>query len=893
MVLLVFAIVTVPLDTMAQAKPPAATAAAPTTPTAPAGGAGGGGLQGISFARQSWESRLAVPPEWKTLGLRHPEDLVFVCYKLVPGKSATQPFVLEPDAVPQPWHSEGPYANGNVVSPTNSNGYYYEAEIKMMPSGDTPPKFPTATNGSMVADQKDSNLFWQDKGDVDPKDVKKHEPWVSTHPYSEGEQIIESSHYYQAVFAVESSVAAPTFRTDGGVGAESSSPILSWQDEGEFSKETIAARGIQPWTPNHPYSEGNEVVPPIGNQHIYKANINFIGRTGKNEPDWKTSAKAVTVDNGGYLIWKNLGLGVSNPNIGANCRNISPSQPILMDQILVVAIDVSEVPEDIMNRFRILNLNITNQQGTSLNPTPIRPSLTQGAASGAETAALQVGGAAQAKAYFLTWPNQLPGDTIPTISVNLVYTPVAPGLPWARKTFYPAGSIVISNNPRDTNGHYYIAVNAGISGDTPPGFDDKQNVTEIGTFNEGTGLSWKDMGPTPPPPPPVTGTPISPPAASVPLSPTLTVWKGGKTYGIGELVIPPPTHVTGHYYKTENGGTANTAKSPFVIGPKTFNDGPTLIWRDMGPTVLTPPAVSWTANTAYAKGARVTPNPPNGDYYEAQSAGVTNPNPPPFSFGASPIIETREIRYVDAGTALPSNARLRAWAKETAFFLSDAVLDLRTGHYYLVTQAGISADADNPPSFTIPAPRIVPSTDEQPIIWQDFGTTLPASVSLGTPPSDLTVNALTYTYPQVHALSRFNLASGVVISTAKARNIIAGTTTGTYIETPTSLTIDPILAVTVYPWPMDAERRFHREDFRPGATLGISLSAPTKNFYVGGSSEFFVRNLQLTYGLSIVNTNVLGPANMGIVTTTKQKFVFGGFVGFTFDITGFIQSLIP
>jgi len=111
----------------------------------------------------------------------------------------------------------------------------------------------------------------------------------------------------------------------------------------------------------------------------------------------------------------------------------------------------------------------------------------------------------------------MPGDTIPTVSLNLVYTPVAPALPWTPNTFYPAGRIVIQNDPGNTNGHYYIAVNGGISSSDPPVFS--LYATKVATLSEGSGLSWRDMGLTPP--------------TSLP-----SRWAPGHPYGIGDLIIP-------------------------------------------------------------------------------------------------------------------------------------------------------------------------------------------------------------------------------------------------------------------------------------------------------------------------------------------------------------------
>jgi hypothetical protein len=150
----------------------------------------------------------------------------------------------------------------------------------------------------------------------------------------------------------------------------------------------------------------------------------------------------------------------------------------------------------------------------------------------------------------------------------------------------------------------------------------------------------------------------------------------------------------------------------------------------------------------------------------------------------------------------------------------------------------------------------------------------------------------------VHALSRFNLAAGVVMSSIRSRsfaNLNASTaTTPNWTTIKNNLTVDPILAVTLYIKPMDAERRYQKSDFIPEPTLGFSLASPTTNFYVGFSSELFVRNLQLTYGLSLARTSILQPASYqtsGTSPVTQQAFLKGAFVGISFNITGFISSL--
>jgi hypothetical protein len=421
-----------------------------------------------------------VKQDPKVLGLRNPKDMVFVCYRLLPGNSAAQPFILEPDAMPSPWRKNSGFEIGAVVSPINPNGFYYQAEIAIQ-SSSTAPTFDTS--GGLTPDNPASPstyaLFWKDMGKT--KKDQSLSSWQGGHGYADGEMVLASppnDHYYLAVIGIKSSANKPRFvngETTQELGENLGLSGLSWRDQGEGDDNFL--RRLQPWQSDHLYRQGDVVAP--GDGHFYEAEINFGGRvTGEAEPAWNIEAGTRTPDSGSQLSWKNLGLGITNPNIPANCRNITPSQPLLMDQLLVVAIDVTAIPKQIMDRFKILNLNITNQQGTSLNPTPIRPSLAARTASGAPTSTLQFGGGVAATSYFLTWPNQLPGDTIPTIRVNLIYTPVAPALQWEPHTFYPAGSIVLPNDSSNTNGHYYLAIDSGISGDLDLTFSPGMSLTE-------------------------------------------------------------------------------------------------------------------------------------------------------------------------------------------------------------------------------------------------------------------------------------------------------------------------------------------------------------------------------------------------------------------------------
>jgi hypothetical protein len=214
---------------------------------------------------------------------------------------------------------------------------------------------------------------------------------------------------------------------------------------------------------------------------------------------------------------------------------------------------------------------------------------------------------------------------------------------------------------------------------------------------------------------------------------------------------------------------------------------------------------------------------------------------------------------------------LKRWAPFTPYILGDGLFDRATGHYYLAIEPGISGR--RPPAFAVPAPQVVGDGKH---LWQDIGTTPPASDAPGTQPADQTVSLLNLTLPQVHSLAWFNIASGMVASSLRPTSLtsIAGTAVPAtnpantafvadcppgvtsctyYTQSKGSRLIDPVLGLTVYALhPLDVEQPFRLQDLIPAPVFNLSLLAPTTNFHVGLTSEFFLRNLQIVYGASLV-----------------------------------------
>ena len=558
------------------------------------------------------------------------------------------------------------------------------------------------------------------------------------------------------------------------------------------------------------------------------------------------------------------------------CQNQSKSlvkaRSLLANRYLVFRIDTTEIPDEILNRIQTLNINVTSQAGTSLNSQRgpgVNPATTQPSfallsgprflcplvvpAPGKQPVVDQyflanlplrnaLCPATSTGVYYLAWPGPLIGDAIPSVSINLIYTPVAAALPWAPNTFYPAGTIVYADNG---TGHYYLALSSDVSSSMAPFFKGAVTKEKVVKDAPVAPLAWA---------------PAAAPAAGV-------------------------------------------------------------------------PALAWAPNTAYAVNAVVSDGA--GHYFKANHAGISGQVAPAFPVaGGAPVPEpTGAVIYVDSGTTLPTGAKVKIWQPSSPYSIGDVVLDPGTGHYFSVVQAGTSGGTT--PKFVIPDPKIASESGFSDFQWQDLGATLPAATAVGTQGSDQTVNVLNLTYPQVHVLSRFNLTSGVIVSSLKPPQVtsysasyltdslcanLSGNCT-VYTSVKGGHLIDPVLGVSVYAFkPLDAEAPFKWTDLLfPAPTLNISLSSPTTNFHIGMAHEFFVRNLQIGYGVSIVNetrlagtiasepetyvpagTSPVTPATYTVITGSPQaslytakRFNYGGYAGFTFNITGFIQSLIP
>ncbi len=635
---------------------------------------------------------------------------------------------------------------------------------------------------------------------------------------------------------------------------------------------------------------------------------------------------------------------------GKDCSLLDEKHPLMMRDRLVIGIDTSKVkfPE----RVKLLNINLTNQQGNPINPTPVRPSFAGGAPSTVTPLAPPTG------PFFLTWPDRLPGDVVPTVSINAVYTPVALGAPWEPDTLYPAGSVVVreldeklTSNP---NGHYYTALRGGISGTNAPDWPTNGPPTVPDRDPNVPALSWTDKGAIP-----------ADAKAAVPTGcgSAAKPWQPNTIYAAGTCV----TSSNSQYWVAATSGVSWTKEEPFHLAVAgSVTEDTTLTWMDSG--VGTPPSAAkqWLAGMPHVVGDVVTPVPPNGHFYTAIQGGTSGQGPVTFAVAKTDAVkdDKRVLRVIDnavvwellsatvpsripnhpyrageviayfvggnvhfyasqqdcaaAGQPVACNSEPTgpaftgahgeqvsdgqvvwvekgttpdsvAWAPDHPYGPRAVVYSRNRERFYCAVQSFTAQSGHGPDEPDFPENATLTPTE-----WQDSGLVAPAAVASGQP-ADQTLNLLNLTLPQSHAISYFNLAAGVVYSSVRSPSFAVTNSVG--VQIPGSHTVDPVLFLTGYVlghwFPMDAERDWRPHDLIPGLSLGFSLANPTTHFYVGGSSEFFLRNVQLAYGASITQVSELTstvPLN-ATTAATRQRYTGRWFVGLTFNVSGFVQGL--
>jgi hypothetical protein len=668
--------------------------------------------------------------------------------------------------------------------------------------------------------------------------------------------------------------AAPSICAQQGGGKTSGGPAASPASASGLAGLSYAA------------GDWNTVIPPDRNRVILCYRLvptNSASQPFTLEPtDFQKDDTDPTVQK----IWKGTG---KSP-----CTRVDNTHPLLEREILVVAIDARNQDKDRTPvntaRMTVLNINLTTQAGNTLNPAPVRPSL-----STASITASNLG----PKIYYLRWPIQLVGDTVPTLNINAVYVGPAPGDLWYADTVYTAGSVVTAL-AGPAKGHFFTAMNEGRSQPgslgTSPAFVPAvpATVTEL----PGAGapsLTWSDLGAAPP----------------IGASSPYATWAPNKQFTQGTVIANP---LNGHFYAASVGGQSGTQMpafpitSPATVAEPAVGGAPPLTWTDLGTTapIGTPTSVAvWTPNSDFTQG-KVIANPVNGHFYVARIGGRSGNTLPLFSVTPpATVTEPRPgpIIWTDLGTSAPAgvSATVPQWTPNTSFAQGQVISNPVNGHFYVASVGGQSGATM--PNFLGTVTVKPPIPDDGSLLWLDAGTAAPASVS-SAGPTDQVISLLNQPLPQVHSLYYYNIATGFAVNWNRNPSFVRipsspGSTSGTENYTTQkvkgSVTAEPILLFTIYlpGLPVDAESPWKPKDLIPGFSFGLSLSAPASSFYVGGSTEIW-RNLQLVAGVNIAKINALAPGTedptSSAAPATIQRFGKAAFVGLTLNID-FIAGL--
>jgi hypothetical protein len=479
-------------------------------------------------------------------------------------------------------------------------------------------------------------------------------------------------------------------------------------------------------------------------------------------------------------------------------------------------------------------------------------------------------------------------DTLQTdVEINWMFAPAGKtSRGWQSNHPYSVGDPVA--DPNDLNHVFVVAsIATGKSGSFDPTFSTV--FGQPSTVSDGD-LLWADLGMD-------SG------------SSTPTKWYANHVYHVGDSVLGSNNHDYRVVHFTA--GISGVDSSVFdILQSSTVQDPKTTIkettgleWLDLGeikPLTLKPcepdlgkPNV-WEPNVSYSENCFIlVRGVGNGRYYE-----VLNTQPSGASSPFANMIPPFPIMWADSGTTAPASMASGQPADQTVSLINLALPQSHSLSYFNIS-AGVAVDFKRPPIFNfvsassyvnnyhgklptgyVPAPGAISIPPASTAYGLDGTTGCTITVPMVTPPPPPAQNP--------------NFAYECPVQTVRGAH-----------------PVDPVLVLTLYVPPIDAERpmrlpRFNKgfegiRDYVPAPSFGLSLSNPTTNFFLGASNELFIRNVQAFYGLALHNVPltlapgssqpIFGGAGTAPTVGTVSKFQKGFFLGVTFNLTGFVQSL--
>jgi len=513
---------------------------------------------------------------------------------------------------------------------------------------------------------------------------------------------------------------------------------------------------------------------------------------------------------------------------------------------------------------------------------------------------------------------------------QLTDTPVTK---WTSGAQYSMGQMVVGSNHAV---YAVVAVAGGRSGKSEPLLP---NPSGLPTPISDGDLLWMDIGDR------YTG--------------SAGTWMESRSYKLNDVIKSATNNRYYQLIRFTAGLSGPAPESPFPKqdpAPTRIADG-TIVWAKADKAHEK--NAEWKPNTGYGPGQYVKP-PGVPEVWTPMNRGISGPVPAQPSFPilqlsmvAEPKDKTKMsdggVEWADAGVVRSAGTppgEVLGWRTGVKYDRGDVVdvAGIGNGRYYTALTDGKAG-----PNFPF-----LNADSELPLTWVNSGTTAPASVGSGQP-ADQTIGLINLGLPQTHSLSYFNVAAGVIMNFARnpvfgyvpatkssvpgyqpftvpadgktvplAVDPASGCSIGTlgpnqvdskgnnasfsyYCPAKVGLgprSVDPVLALTLYFPPVDAERPLRLwswRDWIPGLSFGGSLSNPTGTFYLGGSNEIFVRNVQLFYGVAFQRTNnglaslpnqpTYGGVGSAPTPGLVQGFRRGFFIGVTYNVSSFLQNL--
>jgi hypothetical protein len=797
------------------------------------------------------------------------------------------PYLLPGDAIPTfnvnlvytpptpgaPWQGNTFYPAGSVVIPGTSNGHYYTALTGGF--SDLEPREPNFVAADPQKNQvPDGSLWWLDSG--------ASAPTVPANPGAGNSQ--------------------------GGGGGGGGQGAAQAGGQGSAGKRQI-------WMPYTHFLLGDVILRPESGHYFVVAKIDSgisgsLPASGSAKDPFPAPPSPVASLLDGEVIWT---IAPPDPSgICAGCRSWVPLAPYNVD---VDKVSFAGLPYIMTGSTRVSGSTGTTSPFNTSSPAPqvtdhelswrLDPQATSNAA----------------------WQKSDPPSTTTTTTTA----------PPPTITTYSVGQ-AICDDPRQLavdstgrktchSGQTYIVdhILVGTSGPSDP---TSQSIPHPPLTASDGDLLWTAVIGTPPPG-------------------RLKAWAPQSPFNIGDIVHADK----GGYFQVARflGGLSGSALPDFpitryctVIDPRIKIDDGEVKWQYMGslrPRQASPGCSEEPPNSSKEKAFITWPQlhtvgvpnytpgyvPPGtvifepreegGRYYEATKPGSTGAVSP-FTNITPPMV----ITWLDSGTTPPSSVASGQPSDQTVSLITLPLPQTHTLARFNLA-AGVEMTFHRPnsfgwvaptapgvhlpvstgganPTYYVPASQIETTGSAAGAVPAPIPTTVPTTGAGATPVAVEPTSQCTYGTTQL---------TDTAVTPSKPVYPVyecpLKTGAGTWPA-------DGVLVLTAYLLPVDAEVKWRWKfyaptawrDWVPAPSLGMSLTNPTTNFYVGASNEFGVRNLQVFYGYSSLNlpSKLVSPGSQQVwggqgtapAVATTSAFQHGVFLGATFNLSNFVSGLI-